>query len=161
MKYINEFLRKKKPETFMDYAPGEVPKKTEKTSVGDGILDVPHFHTDSMESYKPRRGGVPSPPALFPYDYGRAQRPSPTNSNDGNHIAITNENNSSNPYGSPVKIVGDNVTKKDYDDFWNAFHEESTGEKLNWAANQMQPKPQKQTTPQNRNSRNMMHWAMQ
>ena len=31
MKYINEFLRKKKPETFMDYAPGEVPKKTETT----------------------------------------------------------------------------------------------------------------------------------
>ena len=118
-----------------------------------------------MESYKPRRGGVPSPPALFPYDYGRAQRPSTTNSNDGNHIAITNENNSSNPYGSPVKIVGDNVTKKDYDDFWNAFREESEGEKLNWAANQMQVKPKQQqtnvqTTPQNRRSQDMMQWAM-
>ena len=228
MKYINEYLRKKKPETFVDYNPGEIPKKTETsvgaihespakesnsrassipaetyntyttsnkdlqnihrnrtnaerhtgrslrdvsnrrtTYVGDDAHNVPHFHTDSMESYNPRRGGVPSPPALFPYDYGRAQRPSPTNSNDGNHIAITNENNSSNPYGSPVKIVGDNVTKKDYDDFWNAFHEESTGEKLNWAANQMQTQPkaqektQRQSTPQNRRSQNMMQWAMQ
>ena len=70
-----------------------------------------------------------------------------------------------NPYGSPVKIVGDNVTKKDYDDFWNAFHEESTGEKLNWAANQLQVKPKQQqtnvqSTPQNTRSRDMMHWAM-
>ena len=60
-----------------------------------------------------------------------------------------------------MKIVGDNVTKKDYDDFWNSFHEESTGEKLNWAANQMQAKPQKQTPPQNRRSQDMMQWAMQ
>ena len=34
MKYINEFLRKKKPETFVDYAPGEIPKKTKQINVG-------------------------------------------------------------------------------------------------------------------------------
>ena len=34
MKYIDAYLRKKKPETFMDYAPGEVPKKTENISIG-------------------------------------------------------------------------------------------------------------------------------
>ena len=32
-------------------------------------------------------------------------------------------------YDSPVKIVGDNVTEKDYEDFWEAFRKESTGEK--------------------------------
>ena len=90
-------------------------------------------------------------------DYARNDR----NGAQNDPHSTVNETYSANPYGSPVKIVGDNVTKKDYDDFWNAFHEESTGEKLNWAANQMQAKPQKQTPPQTRNSRNMMQWAMQ
>ena len=49
MKYINEFLRKKKPETFMDYAPGEVPKKTEKTSVG-AIQESP-AKTNTIKTY--------------------------------------------------------------------------------------------------------------
>ena len=42
-----------------------------------------------------------------------------------------------NPYGSPVKIVGNNVTEKDYEDFWNAFRNEGAESKLNRAAGQM------------------------
>ena len=35
-------------------------------------------------------------------------------------------------YDSPVKIVGDNVTEKDYEDFWEAFRKESTADMLPW-----------------------------
>ncbi|MBR5314656.1 MAG: hypothetical protein IKU45_04525, partial [Clostridia bacterium] len=43
------------------------------------------------------------------------------------------------PYDSNLKIIGNNVTEKDYEDFITALQNERTGNKLNWSAGQMKP----------------------
>ena len=211
MYYIDEFLKKNRPKTFMDYAPGEIPKKPTKaqepltlgevapkttervaprvttkeestyttsnkdlqnihknrtnserhtgrslrdesnrrtTYVGVGVPDDPHSRTNSQETTQFTVGAIHESPAKattlrktptqtphpvkLPYRPSLQGPPKMTKlpyipAQDGAPKMTQYENNSANPYGSPVKIIGDNVTKKDYDDFWNAFREESEG----------------------------------
>ena len=76
-------------------------------------------HREKTETEKPK-------PINLPYRPSTQKQPK-----------ITQYGKQTTPYGSPVKIVGDNVTEKDYEDFWTAFRNEGTGNKLNWSASQM------------------------
>lgn len=77
----------------------------------------------------PYRPSVQGPPKVTKLPYVPQK--------DGTPKMTQYKNDSAKPYGSPVKIVGDNVTEKDYEDFWNAFRNEGTGDKLNWVANKI------------------------
>ena len=79
----------------------------------------------------PYRPSVQGPPKMTKLPYIPAQ--------DGAPKMTQYRKQTAPAYDSPVKIVGDNVTEKDYEDFWEAFRKESTGEKLNWATNIAKP----------------------
>ena len=141
MQYINEYLRKKKPETFMDYNPGEIPKKKETTTKPLTLGEVAPKATERVTSRQTSDFVQTRDPFLKGF-YSTEDKPETERKNYLQHRGTPSlqtktaetpirKTQNSNPYGSPVKIVGDNITEKDYEDFWNAFRNEGKGNRLN------------------------------
>ena len=144
----NLFMSRKKNPSFAEWTlQNGVSKKPAATNVGVGVPDNPHSRATQRVTGKTTTSTQTQTDPFLEGFYSVADKPETERKTYLQHRTSTKterpKTNSAyqqtTPYDSNLKIIGNNVTEKDYEDFITALQNERTGNKLNWSAGQMKP----------------------